>query len=971
MNTFDVGGSMKRGFSVAIAIAAILCCTSGVANAQLTVSFHSPGYTYNRNAFRYDPTPYPLTITVRNTGTVATQPVSVRIAFFAPFSLDSSENSATIRPANPQVLAPGDSLRLTYKMIHPLSLTPFVQRVRFFVKRGATDSTQHNIDVMIPAAEPAELYAALSRDVSLITRTDSLGYEDNPFEVRLRLYNNGGTRADSVVARLLLPSGCVLDPVTQANPIILPQLQPVPIGDVRMDLVWTVRYTSATRAPQQDSIVAIVTGRTIAGGPLQTRHSRNFTADGLAPAFTMSLDAPAALQFDTGTVYSPYPLPLRARITNTGFQDADLRQLRLFITGEGVVSRHDTVRSLHMLRPGETDTLEWELDVLRGRVARDVLFRAEVTDGDAESRGAETRVQVPGRDFGLVLTDIIVPDTVALRPDGTEYVNRSIDVRFKAQNTYWGNVRIVQTRVSPIGVGVFPAGPVLDTPNSFLMPDSVSPEYLATFRITGGASESSVSFDIAVISSLGDTARARRTVRIPALTPRVRLDHEGVDSLRIDSGNLTYTPNPFEQRFTFTNNGSTRIHLDSLAVQIFGDGAVRLGQASFVYDAALEPTQVFSRVWNGQVEKRTTARYVSMAATAFYEGRRTISDTARIFVPGFEPTLRIDIEAPTAVDYDSLTIYRPTQITLVAIARNTGPIAFVLDSVRLFPGEPWGPVPMGAQRVGLVLQPGDSTRLVWPLEFLATLRPDTTNNVTRVTGYFDTTRTVFSEHSIMIPGRPTALRIESIRIPTALTVRSDGRDYNENPLVTSFRVYNDAWVARTLTSTKVELGGGSGLTARTPLERTQTQILSPFSSSMEIVDTFHVDHAQFARQASFRIYATSVLNGNAYAQHMTSIPAITPSGVDLAHAELFRLSAVYPNPASSRQPIQLQIEAATQQMIRLDVYSVLGERVHQCIDIELEQGRSMVPVALSQPGMYLLRISAGSKNITAPLLIVR
>ena len=93
------------------------------------------------------------------------------------------------------------------------------------------------------------------------------------------------------------------------------------------------------------------------------------------------------------------------------------------------------------------------------------------------------------------------------------------------------------------------------------------------------------------------------------------------------------------------------------------------------------------------------------------------------------------------------------------------------------------------------------------------------------TVYWDSSRTLDASQEQTIPGKPTALAIEMLpRIPD-LTLRSDGAEYNEKPLVTRFRVYNDSWVRQTLAQTDFTIKG-PGLNARTALRRTPSSASS-------------------------------------------------------------------------------------------------------------------------------------------------
>ncbi|MBL0175154.1 MAG: T9SS type A sorting domain-containing protein [Ignavibacteria bacterium] len=789
-------------------------------------------------------------------------------------------------------------------------------------------------------------------------RPDSLGYDGNPFDVRVRIINSGETRADSVRALLVLPADVVLDPPTQQNPIVIGTLQPVPIGDAHFEVAWTARYTGATRAPRSDSLVVQVTGKNIAGGAVAVNDTMPMSADGIAPAYTLTIDAPAALQYDTAAVYAPLPLPVGVTVKNISQQHVTLPGLLLAISGDGVTPRQSLSASIGRLAPQETKSFAWDMDIARASAPRTVTFTATSTDADTVARSVQASTAIPGRPFSLDIASTSAPDTVPRNAEKTGYLISQFEVSFSVRNAFWKNVRVASTRILPMGTGVIPGAAVEDFPGNFLKPDEVSPPYSASFRIVTGLPARDVIFEVRAISTEGDTAVRRVTVHIPALVPRVSLHRTGLDSLAIDAPSQSYRPNPFEQRFVVRNDGSAPVTLDSLTVDALGDGVTRIEKRTFIFLQPLPAQQESpSQSWTFSVEKRTKPRHATIAYTAHFNKTERVTDTADVYIPGFEPLLRVELDAPSRVDYDSLAIYAPTQITLVAVARNTGPIAFRLDSMQLVPSAPWGPAPSGSQRVDVLLQPGDSARVTWPLEFVPSMLSDTLRSRFIVTAYFDSSRSGGAEHAISIPGRPTTVRIDALPIPSVLTIRPDGTGYVENPLVTSFRVFNDSWVRQTLASTSFTVTG-TGVRARTPLTRTPGSVLSPLLYSAAIIDTLDVDPATDDRTVVFSVDAVSSLGLIGAFTHSIAIPKIVPTDVETVSPRETALLAPYPNP-STTEDISIPFSLARGGTARLEVFDALGQRVASLADGVFSAGTRVLRwSARAAPGVYIVRLTA-------------
>ncbi|MEM1096901.1 MAG: endonuclease, partial [Bacteroidota bacterium] len=84
-----------------------------------------------------------------------------------------------------------------------------------------------------------------------------------------------------------------------------------------------------------------------------------------------------------------------------------------------------------------------------------------------------------------------------------------------------------------------------------------------------------------------------------------------------------------------------------------------------------------------------------------------------------------------------------------------------------------------------------------------------------------------------------------------------------------------------------------------------------------------------------------------------------------------RLS-VYPNPAAQGAVVALQLDAAVA-YLRVEVFDLLGRRVHEVRHPALAAGRHRVPLQVADlaSGLYIIRVGAGNQQRTARLHVMR
>ena len=123
-----------------------------------------------------------------------------------------------------------------------------------------------------------------------------------------------------------------------------------------------------------------------------------------------------------------------------------------------------------------------------------------------------------------------------------------------------------------------------------------------------------------------------------------------------------------------------------------------------------------------------------------------------------------------------------------------------------------------------------------------------------------------------------------------------------------------------------------------------------------------VEVVAFVSNHSADITRREVLNAN-------SMPLFPHTGMDMPVPDGLHVGALYPNPASGRSYLRLDLPYATE--IRVDMYDALGRNVARVADSRFDAGPHFVPIQLHglAGGLYSVRIAAGARSVVRPLLV--
>ncbi len=705
-------------FRLILAAVLLICCAGG-ASAQpvLSVSIHIPTVTVDQATESYVPMPIPVTVTIYNTGNAASQALSARISFPPDLALDVSEQGAIIKATLPAAVQPNDSAKVEWKLTHPLTFAPINYRVRVWLTYTPADSFETQKLFVLPAMDRPEFKMSFVQLPRLQVRADSLGYDQNPFPVFLRLANSGGTTVDSIATELILPADYILDPPTQANPQVygLP-MPPARPGSPRVDMTWTVRYVGATRLPRTDTLRFRATGIDRAGGLVQKDTVQLVEVDGLSPRYSITFLDAGVMQYDTAKIYSPQPYPLLLRLENLSEQWIDLGTLALSLQGEGIATQDALTQALPMLLAGGHIDYQWNVTAERRNQTRQFTATAEVDDADGHLQSVAHAVTIPGQPYALTVQEFETLDTLAVNAEGTAFLTDAIPLSFRLRNDTWYNSTVTASRVQSQGTDILPP-PFRDKQHAlFLKPADLTPAILDTFRVQGQIDPRMVMFHVAAVSDRSDTARATRSVFIPGLRPVVRMAHRGPDHILPDylGG---YTPSPMAQEYVLYNDGSINFRVDSMVLRYPMDGVATPEPLRLDFGTTLPPGDSLLLRWNFALYARDTVRIVPMRVTAYLSGRFEVDISNTVLIDALVPGLEAQVSGPDSLAFDAATLYSPNPFTKTLRIRNSGTADLRLDSARLQFTDPLiAPLDPLLWSEGRTLKPDSVLELSWRLQ---------------------------------------------------------------------------------------------------------------------------------------------------------------------------------------------------------------------------------------------------------------
>ncbi len=391
-----MGSQPKRGILVALVFACIIT-PAAAQQPILSCGVSVPEITADYENLRYDPMPFPVTVTVENIGNQLTDSITARIEL--PDDLHSSLRLAgadapdnVIKLVQKPRLFPGQSGTAQWMIQHPPTSVEKRYTVGVWVRARNADSSYCEAEVVIPKlAWPILSPRCVTPDS--LRFDDELGsYAPNPFDVRLTCVNTGNMRADSVTGTIVLPEDVVLDPPGQPktkyfNPMSMEHWQ---VGDPIPELEWTVRWTKRLRYDVRPIFSFLVTGVNEAGMRLDSVEVRcDVPVPGLLPYYSCLLEIPDSLALNAaGTEVEPNPFTVRYTIRNISHQVGSIDRVLLYFPISDGLSLNPASPNPVSFDPklsldgGEEETFEWIIDVTNRITRSNVEIRVIAFDDE-------------------------------------------------------------------------------------------------------------------------------------------------------------------------------------------------------------------------------------------------------------------------------------------------------------------------------------------------------------------------------------------------------------------------------------------------------------------------------------------------------------------------------------------------------------------------------------------------------------
>lgn len=368
-------------------------------------SIDIPVITADNQNLRYNPMPFPVTVTVTNTGGMRTDSVFATIIVPPDLSLagpDAPDNHT--KRVLPSLLFPQQSGQVQWMVKHPPVSEEKQYVIQVWVKTANADSSLCEAVVTIPPLESPILSPRCYVPDSLVFNETLDTYQPNPFDVRLTCVNRGRTEAKNVTGTIILPPDVELvdptEPLTKGfNPSTMREWQ---IGDPVPELTWTVRWTKRFRYDTRPEFCFTVTGQNFASVQLDsTKVCCGVSIPGLQPLFACDLEMPDSLGLNAAeTGIEPNPFSIQYTITNASRQVGKIAQVVLYFPGTDGLSLDPSSPNPTSFRPnltldkGESETWTWILSATNRITRRNVQIQVIAYDDEGNPISCQGRLQI-------------------------------------------------------------------------------------------------------------------------------------------------------------------------------------------------------------------------------------------------------------------------------------------------------------------------------------------------------------------------------------------------------------------------------------------------------------------------------------------------------------------------------------------------------------------------------------------------
>ncbi len=422
----------------------VLCCMKVYippADPILECALDAPTIIADTVNRRYSPMPFPITVTVTNTGGIRTDSIWATIILPKDLELSTPDipDLHTKHPI-PSLLYSSQSGSATWMVNHPYTDVEKSYVVTVWVKSANADSTKCEITITIPPLVSPLLAPQCYVPSPLVFDESADQYVPNPFTVSLTCVNNGNTDAFNVEGAIILPPDLEFSPpgqivTKQFTPSTMSQyVPPAPMPK----LTWTVQWTKRYRYDVTPKICFRVTGKNFLGAELDTTEvCCAVLVPGVQPLLVCdAFEMPDSLALNSaGTDVEPNPFTVSSTIKNEGANIGRITRLYISLpTADGLSldpsspNPMNQTMSLDLAR-GESRTFEWIVKV-ENRLARRKAF-ISVTALDDEGNSILCVDYLPIAAVGTVGTGSVpLPRTTQLKQNHPNPFNPATTIEY-------------------------------------------------------------------------------------------------------------------------------------------------------------------------------------------------------------------------------------------------------------------------------------------------------------------------------------------------------------------------------------------------------------------------------------------------------------------------------------------------------------------------------------------------------------
>ena len=399
---------------------------------------------------RYNPMPFPVTVTVTNTGGMRTDSVWATITLPKDLELAAPDiPDRHTKRVMPSLLFPNQSGSVMWMVRHPNTDVEKSYVVTVWVKTSNADSSKCEVTVVIPPLDSPILQPRCFVPPALVFDENADTYVPNPFTVRLTTVNQGNTEARNVTGTIILPPDVEFDPPGQP---VTKTFTPSTMGKYvppapAPELTWTVRWTKRYRYNTTPEFRFTVTGTNFMGVQLDSVEVRcQVPVPGLQPLFECAIEVPDSLGLNaTETDVTPNPFTVRYTVTNKSKQIGTIKRVYISFPPDGISLHPTSPNPLNqtmdlVLDKGESRTFEWIIGVQNRITRRDV--RISVTALDDEGTPIECADNLPIANLKTALMCDVRTSEPVLRyePILTEYTPEKFVISATLTNTGGANL---------------------------------------------------------------------------------------------------------------------------------------------------------------------------------------------------------------------------------------------------------------------------------------------------------------------------------------------------------------------------------------------------------------------------------------------------------------------------------------------------------------------------------------------------